>query len=98
MKIPTAAPRRNSYGRPWPRYFLYERLACLLTGRELRERPIEVFLLPDRLRRVLLATLRTPLSADDARHLLNGSPGRIQTSGEPGNSGLGCGQARSRIR
>jgi hypothetical protein len=50
-------------------------LACLLTGRELRERPMEVFLLPDRLRRVLLATLRAPLIAYYDRDFVEWLPG-----------------------
>jgi hypothetical protein len=50
-------------------------LACLLTGRELRERPMEVFLLPDRLRRVLLATLRAPLIAYYDRDFIEWLPG-----------------------
>jgi hypothetical protein len=47
----------------------------LLTGRELRERPMEVFLLPDRLRRVLLATLRAPLIAYYDRDFIEWLPG-----------------------
>ena len=65
---------RQFYGRPWPRYFLYDRLACLLAGRELRERPMEVFLLPDRLRR-LFATLGAPLIAYHDQRFYGWLPG-----------------------